>query len=87
MLIKAILQTKYGPLDVLELKDIQKPTPSDNQVLVEVHASSVKFNNLAFVRGEPFLARLWTGLLKPKHKIPGNDMAGRVQAVGRNVKQ
>jgi len=85
--MKAIVQTKYGPLDVLKLEEIQKPTPSDDDVLVEVHAASVNFNNLAFVRGEPFLARLWTGLLKPKHKIPGSDIAGRVQAVGRNVKQ
>jgi NADPH:quinone reductase-like Zn-dependent oxidoreductase len=85
--MRAIVCTKYGPLDVLKLEEISKPTPGDDEVLVEIHASSVNFNNLAFVRGEPFLARLWTGLLKPKYKIPGNDIAGRVEAIGRNVKQ
>jgi NADPH:quinone reductase-like Zn-dependent oxidoreductase len=47
----------------------------------------VNFNNLAFVKGKPFVARLWTGLLKPKYKIPGNDVAGRVETIGRNLKQ
>jgi NADPH:quinone reductase-like Zn-dependent oxidoreductase len=85
--MKAIVNTKYGPLDVLKLEEIQKPTPGDDEVLVEIHASSVTFKDLAFVKGKPFVARLWTGLLKPKAKILGGDVAGRVEAVGRNVKQ
>jgi NADPH:quinone reductase-like Zn-dependent oxidoreductase len=85
--MKAIVSTKYG-LDGLKLEEIQKPTPGDNEVLVEVHASSVNYNNLARVIGKPFLARLMgTGFLKPKHKIPGSDIAGRVEAVGSNAKQ
>jgi NADPH:quinone reductase-like Zn-dependent oxidoreductase len=85
--MKAIVCTKYGLPDVLKLEEIQKPTPSDDEVLVEVHASSVNFNNLVLVKG-PFVSRLMGfGLLKPKHKIPGTDIAGRVEAVGRNVKQ
>ncbi|MCK4529140.1 NAD(P)-dependent alcohol dehydrogenase, partial [candidate division WOR-3 bacterium] len=80
--MKAIVYTKYGPPDVLQLKDVEKPTPRDNEVLVKVHAASVNYANLAFVRGKPFLARLWSGLLKPKHKIPGGDISGRVEAVG-----
>ncbi len=85
--MKAIVYTKYGPLDVLKLEEIQKPTPGDDEVLLKVHASSVNYNNPAQVRGKPFLARLWFGLLKPKYTIPGGDIAGRVEAVGRNVMQ
>jgi NADPH:quinone reductase-like Zn-dependent oxidoreductase len=85
--VKAIVYTKYGSLDVLRLEEIQKPTPGDDEVLVQVHASSVNYNNPAQVRGKPFLVRLWFGLLTPKHTIPGGDIAGRVEAVGRNVMQ
>jgi NADPH:quinone reductase-like Zn-dependent oxidoreductase len=85
--MKAIVYEEYGPPDVLQLKEVEKPTPKDDEVLVKVHASSVNYNSLAFVRGEPFLARLWSGLLKPKYKIPGNDIAGRVETVGKTVKQ
>jgi len=85
--VKAIVFTKYGSLDVLRLEEVPKPTPSDDQVLVKVHASSVNYANLAHVRGEPFIARLWSGFLEPKHKIPGGDIAGWVEAVGRNAKQ
>jgi NADPH:quinone reductase-like Zn-dependent oxidoreductase len=85
--MKAIVFTKYGSLDVLKLQEVQKPTPSDDQVLVQVHASAVNFANLAHVRGQPFVARLWSGFLKPKHPIPGGDIAGRVETVGKNVTQ
>ncbi len=85
--MKAIVYSKYGPLDNLELKEVEKPVPSDNEVLVKVHAASVNFNSLVFVKGKPFIARLGVGLLKPKFRIPGNDIAGRVEAVGINVKQ
>jgi len=86
--MQAIVCTKYGPPDVLNLEETQKPIPGDNEVLVEVHASSVNYNTLVLVSGKPFLARLMgIGLLKPKYKVPGNDIAGRVEAVGRNVQQ
>src|SRR5437764_13562928 len=85
--MKAIVCTHYGPPDVLKLEEIQKPTPGDDKILVEVHAASVTYSNLILVRGKPFVARLGFGLLKPKLKIPGSDIAGRVEAVGRNVKQ
>jgi NADPH:quinone reductase-like Zn-dependent oxidoreductase len=92
--MKAIVGTKFGPpQDVLKLEELQKPTPSDNEVLVEVHAASVNYVDLVRING-PFLSRLMAlamgvgfGLLKPKRKIPGNDIAGRVEAVGRNVTQ
>jgi NADPH:quinone reductase-like Zn-dependent oxidoreductase len=86
--MKAIVCTKYGsPDDVLELREVEKPTPKDDKVLVKVHAASVNYSEWAFVRGKPFISRLWSGLLKPKYKIPGADVAGRVEAVGVNVKQ
>ena len=86
--MKAIVYTEYGPPDVLQLKEVEKPTPKDNEILVKVHAASVNYSNSAFVRGKPFIVRLMgSGLLKPKHKILGSDIAGRVEAVGRNVKQ
>jgi NADPH:quinone reductase-like Zn-dependent oxidoreductase len=85
--MKAIVYTKYGPPDdVLEFKEVEKPTQSDDEVLIKVHAASVNYSDLAFVRGEPFMIRLMgSGLLKPKYKIPGYNIAGRVEAVGRNV--
>ena len=86
--MKAIVCTKYGPPDVLKLEEVSKPTPSDDEVLVEVHAASVVFRDTALIRGKPFVARLMgQGLLKPKYRIPGTDLAGRVGAVGRNIKQ
>jgi NADPH:quinone reductase-like Zn-dependent oxidoreductase len=86
--MKAIVYEKYGPPDVLQLKDIAKPTPKDNEVLIKVHAASVNYSDWAFVRGKPFLIRfMGGGVLKPKHKILGADVAGRVEAVGRNIKQ
>jgi NADPH:quinone reductase-like Zn-dependent oxidoreductase len=85
--MKAMVFTEYGPPDVLQLREVEKPTPTDDQVLVKVHAASVVWADLAFVRGKPFVSRLSSGLLKPKYRIPGMDAAGRVEAVGRNVKQ
>ena len=86
--MKAIVYGKYGPPDVLQLREVEKPTPRDNEVLVKVHAASVNYADWAFVRGKPFLVRLMgAGLLKPKNAILGADVAGRVEAVGRNVKQ
>ncbi len=87
--MKAIVYTEYGPPDdVLELKEVEKPTPSDDEILIQVHAASVNYSEWAFVRGKPFLVRLmYTGLRKPKYKILGADVAGRVEAVGINVKQ
>ena len=85
--MKAMVFTEYGPPDVLQLQEVEKPIPTDGQVLVKVHAASVVWADLAFVKGQPFVSRLSSGLLKPKHKVPGMDVAGRVEAVGGNVKQ
>jgi NADPH:quinone reductase-like Zn-dependent oxidoreductase len=86
--MKAIVYHKYGPPDVLELKEVEKPTPKDNEILVKVHAASANAYDWHLLRADPFLVRLMGGgLLKPKNKILGADIAGRVEAVGRNVKQ
>ena len=86
--MKAILHTRYGPPDELQLEEVEKPVPKENEVLVKVQAASVNYSNSAFVRGKPFIVRLMgSGLLKPKHKILGSDVAGRVETVGVNVKQ
>jgi NADPH:quinone reductase-like Zn-dependent oxidoreductase len=84
--MKAIVYHNYGSPDVLRLEDIPKPTPSDDEVLVKVHAASVNDWDWGLLRGKPFVNRLIGGLLKP-HKILGCDIAGRVEGVGRNVKQ
>ena len=86
--MKAIVCEKYGPLDVLQLKEVEKPTPKDNEVLIKIYAASVNYGYKILVRGKPFLARLMgIGLLKPKNTILGTDIAGQVEAVGKNVKQ
>ena len=86
--MKAIVYHKYGSPEVLQLKEVEKPTPKDDEVLVKVHAASLNAADWHLLRGKPFLVRLMGfGLLKPKNKILGADMAGRVEAVGRNVKQ
>ena len=85
--MKAIVYTTYGSPDVLQLKDIEKPTPKDDEVLVKVHAASVNAADWHLMRGTPFLARLVNGLQKPKNTKLGADVAGRVEAVGRNVTQ
>ncbi len=84
--MKAIVYHKYGSPDVLELEEVEKPTPKDDDVQVIVHAVSLNSSDWEFLRGTQVYIRLW-GLLKPKYKILGSDIAGRVEAVGRNVKQ
>ncbi len=86
--MKAILYEKYGPPDVLQLKEIEKPVPLDDEVLIKVHATSLNAYDWHLMRADPFLVRLMGGgLLKPKTTIPGADIAGRVEAVGRGVNQ
>jgi len=89
MKMKAVVCTKYGsPENVLELKEVEKPTPKEDEVLVKVRAASVDAVDWFYVQGKPFLIRLMgQGLLKPKYPIIGSDMAGQVEAVGKNVNQ
>ncbi|NJN73623.1 MAG: NAD(P)-dependent alcohol dehydrogenase [Limnothrix sp. RL_2_0] len=86
--IQEIVQSEYGSPEVLSLVEIDKPVPQDNEVLVKVHATSVHAGNWHLMRGEPFLIRLiFGGIIKPKHQVFGSDLAGRVEAVGKNVTQ
>ena len=86
--MKAIVYTKYGSPDVLQLKDIEKPTPKDDEVLVKVCAASVNAYDWHFLTADIFLLRLMGGgLLKPKNPRLGADIAGRVEAAGRNARQ
>lgn len=85
--MKAIIYTKYGSPDVLQYKDVEKPTPKDNEVLVKIHAASANPLDWRLMRAAPFLARLENGLFKPKQTKLGADIAGRVEAVGSSVTQ
>jgi NADPH:quinone reductase-like Zn-dependent oxidoreductase len=87
-MMKAIFRNSYGSADALELREIDKPMPKDDELLLKVHAASVNPLDWHILRGEPFLVRLMGfGLLKPKHQILGADMAGWVEAIGKNVTQ
>ena len=83
--MKAIVYTKYGPPDVLQLKEIAKPIPKDNEVLIKIHATTVNRTDCATIRGKPFFMRIVTGLFKPKKQIPGTEFAGEIEAVGKSV--
>jgi NADPH:quinone reductase-like Zn-dependent oxidoreductase len=85
--MKAIVFKEYGPPDVLRFDDIAKPTPKDDEVLVEVHAASVNYVDWQVLRGKSFLLRLLNGVRKPKHNVLGDDVAGRIEAIGVNVKE
>ena len=85
--MKAIVYHENGSPDVLKLEEVERPSPTDDEVLLKVHAASVNAWDWGLLRGRPFLARIGVGFLKPKNiKILGCDIAGRVEAVGSNVK-
>ena len=83
--MKAVVCTRYGPPDVLEIRQVPKPEPKAGEVLVRVHATTVSRTDCGVLRAHPFFARLFTGLLRPKHTILGMDFAGEVEAVGTGV--
>jgi NADPH:quinone reductase-like Zn-dependent oxidoreductase len=83
--MKAIVFNKYGPPDVLKLKELEEPTPKDNEVLIKVHATTVNRTDCAIVRAVPFFMRIITGLFRPKKQIPGTEFAGEIEAVGKSV--
>jgi NADPH:quinone reductase-like Zn-dependent oxidoreductase len=85
--MKAILYYKYGSPDVLRYEETEKPTAADNEVLIKVRAASVNPYDWHFIRGLPYLVRIMAGLRKPKVTQLGVDVAGQVEAVGRNVSQ
>jgi NADPH:quinone reductase-like Zn-dependent oxidoreductase len=83
--MKAIVYDEYGSPDVLELKEIDKPLVKDDEVLVRVHAASVNRLDWHLMRGSPYISRLQAGLRKPKDRVLGADVAGKVEAVGKHV--
>ena len=85
--MKAMVYDNYGSPDVLELREIEKPTPKEDEVLIKVHAASVTPLDWHFLTGTPYIARIMAGLFKPKRKVLGTDVAGRIEAVGSNFKQ
>jgi NADPH:quinone reductase-like Zn-dependent oxidoreductase len=85
--MKAIVREKYGSPDVLELKDVDKPVIDDDSVLVRVRAASINAYDWHMMRGRPYLVRMVAGLRKPKSSAMGMDVAGQVEAVGKNVTQ
>ena len=85
--MKAVVRYNYGSPDVLQLREVEKPTPKKEEVLIKVHAASVNAMDYRFLTGTPYLARIMAGLLKPKQRVLGLDVAGRVEAVGADFKQ
>ena len=84
--MKAIVCTKYGAPDVLQLQEVDKPVPKDHEVLINVHAATATAAGLSGRTGKPFFARFFTGLTKPKKNILGAELAGEIEDVGKDIK-
>jgi len=84
--MKASVYSKYGPPDVLQIKEVEKPVPKDNELLIKIIATSVNRTDSGFRQPEYLIVRLVGGLFKPKKKILGSELAGVVEAIGKNVK-
>ena len=83
--MRAVVHDRYGPPEVLRLEDVARPVPKEDEVLVKVHATSVTRTDCGFRAAEPFFSRVFTGLLRPKRRILGMELAGEVEAVGAAV--
>ena len=83
--MKAVVYENYDAPDILELKEIAQPTAKDDEILIKVHAASVTPLDWHMLTGTPYIARMMAGLLKPKRKVLGTDVAEVVEAVGANI--
>jgi len=83
--MKAIVYTRYGSPDVLQFKEVEKPVPEDDEVLIKVHATTVNRTDCATIKAVPFFMRIVTGLFRPIKQTPGTEFSGEIEAVGKNV--
>ena len=83
--MKAAVRSKYGSAEVLSIKEVEKTSPKENEVLIRVYAATVNRSDCHILTGKPLLMRLFTGLFKPKLSITGTDFAGQIEATGKNV--
>ena len=83
--MRAVVYDRYGPPEVLRLEDVERPVPKEDEVLVKIHASTVNRSDCGLRSAEYFITRFFTGLLRPKRKIVGSELAGEVEAVGATV--
>lgn len=83
--MRAIVNTEYGPPDVVKLREVDKPAPKDNEVLIKVNATTVNRTDCGFRSAEYFISRFFSGLFRPKFKTLGNEFAGVIEAIGKNV--
>lgn len=84
--MRAVTYSKYGSPDVLQVRDVAKPVPDDNEILIKVYATTVNRTDSAIIRAHPFFMRIFTGIFKPKKPIPGTEFAGMIEEIGKNVR-
>jgi NADPH:quinone reductase-like Zn-dependent oxidoreductase len=85
--MRAVVYDRYGPPDVQRLEDVERPVPKDDEILIKIHATTVTRTDTGLLSGKPFIVRLFFGLLRPKQRILGTELAGEVEAVGAAVRE